>query len=443
MKILSYFLCCIPILLHAQADTPYNGIKFEQNLSWEQIQAKAQAANKYIFVDCYATWCGPCKMMDRDVYPSLDVGTVLNDQFISVKVQMDSTTKDNEQTKKWYPTAQKILRNYKIHSFPTYLFFSPDGKLVHKGGGYLDAGSFIRLSQLARDPKRLLYYSQYEHYKHKKKEYRTMGKLAIFTRDVIGNQTLSDEIAKDYKENYLDKLDATALYTKESLDFICSFGSLVHSKDKFFALCYHYPELFDSITGVVGAAREIVTKTVSLEEITAKVLKNRKVTTKLPDWNRIEATIAKKYSSLDAKRLVLNYKIRYYRDIYKDWRLWAKYKDEMIKTYPPELPYGLEVYVEINGYGGAWHAFLHCPDTTVLHKALEWMELAIELDGENKYHRAAYIDTKANLLYKLGKREEALKLEEEAIALSADGNNIEILEAYEKMQRGEPTWSTQ
>ncbi len=36
-------------------------IHFENGLSWEQIKEKAKAEHKYIFVDCYATWCGPCK----------------------------------------------------------------------------------------------------------------------------------------------------------------------------------------------------------------------------------------------------------------------------------------------------------------------------------------------------------------------------------------------
>ncbi len=44
------------------------GIKFEKTLSWPEICEKAQKENKYIFVDCYTTWCGPCKKMDQEVY---------------------------------------------------------------------------------------------------------------------------------------------------------------------------------------------------------------------------------------------------------------------------------------------------------------------------------------------------------------------------------------
>src|SRR5687768_17445714 len=87
------------------AEVDEKGIKFEQGLSWDQIKAKAKAQNKYIFIDSYATWCGPCKAMDQDVYPSEKVGNFFNDKFVSVKVQFDKMEQDTEQVKKWYADA--------------------------------------------------------------------------------------------------------------------------------------------------------------------------------------------------------------------------------------------------------------------------------------------------------------------------------------------------
>ena len=57
-----------------ETDTSYHGIKWVTGLSWEQVLTKAKTENKFIFVDCYATWCGPCKVMDKDVYPNDTVG---------------------------------------------------------------------------------------------------------------------------------------------------------------------------------------------------------------------------------------------------------------------------------------------------------------------------------------------------------------------------------
>src|SRR5882724_2814275 len=81
------------------------GINFEQSLSWEQVKAKAKAENKYIFVDCYATWCVPCKNMEKNVYPIDSIGDFVNSHYIPVKIQFDRTKADNEQVKAWYEDA--------------------------------------------------------------------------------------------------------------------------------------------------------------------------------------------------------------------------------------------------------------------------------------------------------------------------------------------------
>src|SRR5580692_944424 len=73
--------------------TQGQGVAFEHGLSWQEVLQKAKKENKYVFVDCYATWCGPCKWMDKNVYPIDSVGTFMNDRFISVRMQMDTTVK--------------------------------------------------------------------------------------------------------------------------------------------------------------------------------------------------------------------------------------------------------------------------------------------------------------------------------------------------------------
>ncbi len=67
-----------------------SGMQFVQHSSWTKILAKAKEENKLIFVDCYATWCGPCKKMAKEVFPLADVGAFYNANYINVKAQMDS-----------------------------------------------------------------------------------------------------------------------------------------------------------------------------------------------------------------------------------------------------------------------------------------------------------------------------------------------------------------
>jgi len=434
MKKLILLFLCLPSFLHAQDN---KGIQFDTTLTWDQILAQARAENRYVFVDAYATWCGPCKMMDRDVYPAPEVGTAMNSRFIAVKVQVDETPEDDARTRAWYEDARKLKEQYKIAALPAFLFFAPDGKLLHKDFGYRNAAGFVKLAEGALDPAKRLLYQQLADYNAGKKDYSNMGALAIFVKQVVEDKGKADSIAKDYKR-VLDKRSVPAVYTKENLDFINEFRYLMSSKDPFFALCYKQPRSADSIVEHEGWANAQVRQTVMREEIEHKVLKDEKPLNTLPDWDKIKATINEKYTGLDAKKMVLDYQILYYDRWNKDWEKWAFYLDQRIKEYPPEP--GRQSFMELNM--NAWNTFLHCDNEKVLAKALEWSDLSIK--GNKPQDVLQQLDTRANLLYKLGKVKDAI--EQEQVVLEVSGNiegyplRDEFAETLQKMKNGEPTW---
>jgi thiol-disulfide isomerase/thioredoxin len=80
MKQIFLLFMLLPILATAQTDT---GVQFEHNLNWAAIQAKAKAENKYIFMDCFTTWCGPCRYMSAKIFPQKESGDFMNDKFVS------------------------------------------------------------------------------------------------------------------------------------------------------------------------------------------------------------------------------------------------------------------------------------------------------------------------------------------------------------------------
>ena len=79
--------------------------------------------------------------------------------------------------------------------------------------------------------------------------------------------------------------------------------------------------------------------------------------------------------------------------------------------------------------------FMHCRDAAILQKSIGWMKMIVRSYPKE----AEYIDTYANLLYKTGKRKEAMLWEQKALLLSPGAGDI--LANYAKMKKGEATWT--
>ena len=135
--LLKFKILCLVALLALVNLSPaktVNEITFYTG-SWEQAMAEAKKQNKYLFVDAYATWCGPCKYMDKNVFTDAEVATYYNENFISYKLDVD----------KEMTTAEK----YGISAMPTYLFVDAEGEVVFRKTGAMGVAEFIQLGKSA------------------------------------------------------------------------------------------------------------------------------------------------------------------------------------------------------------------------------------------------------------------------------------------------------
>ncbi|UZJ66429.1 thioredoxin family protein [Sphingobacterium sp. KU25419] len=96
------------------------------------MKEKAAKENKFIFVDCFTTWCGPCKYMTSTIFPQAKVGDFFQCQIYQCQNPMDKTEVDNEEVKSWYTEADRFAKDYKVVAYPTFLIFDSKGKLVHR-----------------------------------------------------------------------------------------------------------------------------------------------------------------------------------------------------------------------------------------------------------------------------------------------------------------------
>ena len=93
-------------------------------LTADEFNAAIEGSDVPVLVDCFATWCGPCKMMA----PNVDEMSETFDGRLKVyKVDVDE--------------SPRVARDYGISSIPTFLIFK-DGEMVRKMVGGMDAEDF-------------------------------------------------------------------------------------------------------------------------------------------------------------------------------------------------------------------------------------------------------------------------------------------------------------
>ena len=76
-------------------------IIFEQSRSWTKAVKKAKAEKKLIFVDCYASWCGPCMRLATQVFTQDKVADFFNEHFINVNFYMEKDPDLKSRLKPW------------------------------------------------------------------------------------------------------------------------------------------------------------------------------------------------------------------------------------------------------------------------------------------------------------------------------------------------------
>ena len=400
-----FLLLLLPVFSLAQ-----QGIHFEHNLSWKEIQAKAKAENKFIFMDAFTTWCGPCRYMSSTIFPLENVGDFFNKNFINVKAQLDSTKNDSEEVKNWYADAHDVMKNYKVNAFPTYLFFDPNGKVIHRAVGSSEAYEFITKASDALNPEKQ-YYTLLDQYNAGNKSPELLKRAAIAAQDIYDKVT-SSQIGNEYLATQKD------LMTKENIDFIDHMT--ISTKGYGFAFIMNNQKKYDEVKGS-GSANSKIADIIAEEEVFPVIMKKDSVT---PDWTALTASINEKYPAY-SKEAVLKSKAMYYM-MKSDW---LKFQDAVVAFMNK---YGAHVAPDyLNEF--AWAVFVNCKDMTCVKDALDWSKRFFK-DNNNPH----YIDTYANILYKLGNTNEAIKWEEKAVALSDHAKLFQ--DTLDKMKKGEKTW---
>ncbi|MEJ6617376.1 MAG: thioredoxin family protein [Crocinitomicaceae bacterium] len=133
--ILSLGFMLVILMTSVSSTKPAGGIDF-QKMDLSEAKAQAIKTGKYIFIDCYTDWCGPCKRMAATSFMEDRVATVYNKQFINIKIEME---KDAD--------GPETALIYKIKAYPTLLIIDGKGNLVKQAIGMQSADGLLALAK--------------------------------------------------------------------------------------------------------------------------------------------------------------------------------------------------------------------------------------------------------------------------------------------------------
>ena len=157
--------------------------------TWSEVLATAKEQGKYIFVDAYTVWCGPCKWMTANIFPDEEVGNFYNANFVNYKLDMEKGE------------GVDFAKKYEVRSYPSYLFFNSEGELIHRSAGSKPVGAFIADGENALDPDRALYSLKAKYDNGDRSEELLYEYTYALSNAYLKN---TQEVAKEYLETQSD-----------------------------------------------------------------------------------------------------------------------------------------------------------------------------------------------------------------------------------------------
>lgn len=391
------------------------GIVFETG-TWNDVLAKAKETGKPVFVDVYTTWCGPCKMMSRDIFPLEEVGNFYNQNFVCYKLDAEAGE------------GVDLSKLYKVKGYPTYLYVRADGSIIYRFMGSCPVDAFLRLTKIAvaefNDPKTLQDFDA---------EYLTHQRDTAFLRSYIVKRSRLDVSGVDLLEAFIKLLPEAESAKSGLAEMYMGQYDFMRIGTYTFNYLVQHPAIFsgkysESIGDYLGSVALNSLRDAARKKDLA-LLENVLTTSK---------QIAGFGTNLTPEDIYMNYyRMTGEMNMFTKY-LFAKCDQEEQMVFKDTLQQKKKLNVANDLNESAWQLYLTSMNKDTLQHAMRWSKRAVELAPESY----SYLDTQACLFYKSGNKKVGIAMEEKVLAMipksSEDYVNYE--KVVKRMKAGEKIW---
>lgn len=371
-----------------QAQHSTNGIQFFSG-TWADVLKESARTHKTIFVDAYASWCGPCKWMAANVFTNNSVAAYYNKTFINYQIDMEKGE------------GPGLSKSWNITAYPSFMFINSENVIQHKVVGSMDTTKFIAVGTAALDTKNNLHANQLKFYAGD----RSAELLKMYASQL---SDAYDDSAAIVANIYFNTLNKQQWQTPENLELLNKFLPEVSTP----VYQYFYVNRNDLIA-TLGEGKFL------------PFLANAAVQTMQNGYHQNDEvkimdgfTCLKNLEMEDELIAGANIELNFYKKN-KNWDEYKKLAVQFASTYFAKDANSLNNL--------AWSYFETFSYSNIdLIQAMKWANFSVAI--EDKYYNN---DTYANLLFALGKYSEAKTVAEHAIALAnaynEDGSATEEL----------------
>lgn len=433
-------------------------VNFTNIQTWDEASKKAQKEKKLIFIEFEDTKCEQCNEVAARGLSSSLLKEKFAQNFVSIKINLETEE------------GRKIGAKFNVEHGPVAVFADPNGNVLNKFLGSTDAGfKYAEEADIALKRRSGKQLSDYE------KEYNAGARSPKFLEEYISKRFDAKLPVDELLDQYVGKLTVDSLQNLRIVKFIYSQGPTVDSRAYTLFQTKESRKVVDSLYKTVPWSEAVDINNRIIGNSFQKAVKNKDHGLAFEAANFSARTFGEDFQrgNLYQNRNLIKFyyelkdTAQYRRSVidlleFNHMRLTAdslKKMDEkdararmstnsksgsMVPQTINFAPASQFYHMDLNEH--AWRFYEMFSDAENLERALKWSYQSQEFfntlnkntGNPMRLGNPAYIDTYAQILYKLGRKDEAIQWQTKAVEAQnvTGGTSNSYQETLQKMKLG-------